>query len=191
MRVRSVKFVHMRASQSGLQQQQGEETAVSLYIIVVFIFSQYYRIEKMLLLATWLKGLRFTNVLRDTLLHRISIVLQWSQVKQYKTYQCTTRDTHSLMNKDVLKIIIKHVTPDMLHVTAGCFYVDISHCTESVSIPPNCWLVMNHTCRLYAWLHIGLALQVKLLLCFHSSSLLPIKNEQCLCNSIQKDSFLG
>lgn len=140
---------------------------------------------------TPLKGLRFTNVLRDTLLHRISIVLQWSQVKQYKTYQCTLRDTHSLMNKDVLKIVIKHVTPDMLHVTAGCFYVDISHCTESVSIPPNCWLVMNHNCRLYAWLHIGLALQVKLLLCFHSSSLLPIKNEQCLCNSIQKDSFLG
>lgn len=57
--MRSVKFVHMRASQSGLQQQQGEETAVGLYIIVVFIFSQYYRIEKMLLLATWLlsKGL--------------------------------------------------------------------------------------------------------------------------------------
>lgn len=87
---------------------------------------------------TPLKGLRFTNVLRDTLLHRISIVLQWSKVKQYKTYQCTTRDMHSLMNKDVLKIIIKHVTPDMLHVTAGCFYVDISHCTESVSIQPNC-----------------------------------------------------
>lgn len=69
---------------------------------------------------TPLKGLR--NVLGDTLLHRISIVLQWSQVKQYKTYQCTLRDTHSLMNKDVLKIVIKHVTPDMLHVTAGCFY---------------------------------------------------------------------
>lgn len=193
MRVRSVKFVHMRASQSGLQQQQGEETAVGLYIIVVFIFSQYYRIEKMLLLATWLLSKGLDSQTCYVIHCYTESALSWNGHKSSNIRRINvlhgTRTHWWIKTSWKSSLSMSHPTCYMLQLAV--FNVDISHCTESVSIPPNCWLVMNHTCRLYAWLHIGLALQVKLLLCFHSSSLLPIKNEQCLCNSIQKDSFLG
>lgn len=176
--MRSVKFVHMRASQSGLQQQQGEETAVGLYIIVVFIFSQYYRIEKMLLLAIWLlsKGLDsqtcyvihcYTESALSCNGHKSSNIRRINVLWGTRTHWWIKTSWKSSLS-------MSHPTCYMLQLA-----VFISHCTE------------NHTCRLCAWRYIGLALQVKLLLCFHSSSLLPIKNEQCLCNSIQKDSFLG
>lgn len=152
--MRSVKFVHMRASQSGLQ-QQGEETAVGLYIIVVFSFSQYYRIEKMLLLATWLlsKGLDsqtcyvihcytesalFCNGQKSSNIRRINVLhgtcTHWWIKTSWKSSLSMSHPTcymlqlavFMLISATALRVSVSHQTADSSWITPADYTPDFT-----------------------------------------------------------------
>lgn len=140
---------------------------------------------------TALKGLRFTNVLMIHCYTESALSYNGHKSSNIKRINLIwgTRTHWWIKTSWKSSLSMSHPTCYMLQLAVFMLISATALRVSGLSFPPNCLLVMNHTCRLYAWLHICLAVQVKLLFCFHSSSLLPIKNEECLHNSIQKNYF--